>query len=72
MNLRNKFQINWGGPVCPTPHDCEQAGMTVREFFAAAALVALVARKDVKLTQCGRLALDIADIVLKAVKEDSL
>jgi hypothetical protein len=72
MSLRNKLQINWGGPVCPTPHDCDHIGMTVREFFAAAALIALVARKDVKLTQCGRLALDIADVVLEAVKEDNL
>ncbi len=72
MKRPNKLEVNWGGPVFPTSDNCLYIGMTVREFFAGAALIGLLTQKEVKRAQCGRLALDIADMLLKAVKEDSL
>ena len=64
-------RIDWGGPAFPTPEQYYTTGITVREFFAAAALTGLLARKGVRFAQCGRLALDIADSVIKAINEDS-
>ena len=66
-----KQRINWGGPAFPPPDPCLHLGMTVREFLAAAALTGLLARKGVQLPLCGRLAVTVADSVLRALEEDS-
>ena len=67
--MKNRH-IEWGGAVFPTPDPCDYAGISAREYFAAAALTGLLARKGVRFAQCGRLAMDIADSVVKAINED--
>jgi hypothetical protein len=59
--------INDGGPAFPTPVGIQHNdGMTLRDYFAAAALQGLMASRNFLDEYDGQYVYEIADAVLKA------
>ncbi len=59
--------INDGGPAFPTPVGVQHNdGMTLRDYFAAAALQGLMASRNFLDEYDGQYVYEIADAVLKA------
>jgi hypothetical protein len=60
---------NTGGPACPTEHTDTSGlydGMTLRDYFAAKAMQALITRIPMSGAERARDAYTIADAMLKA------
>jgi hypothetical protein len=58
-----------GGPAFPVKtamFDCTQSGMTLRDYFAAKAMQALITRISMSGVDQARKAYEIADSMLKA------
>jgi hypothetical protein len=63
----NKETINDGGPAFPTPAGVQHNdGMTLRDYFAAAALQGLMASRNFLDEYDGQYVYEIADAMLKA------
>ena len=59
-------EINTGGPAFPARPSDMEAGMDLRDYFAAKAMQAwLVGVNDPKVEHCAKQAYEIADAMLK-------
>ena len=61
-----------GGPAFPVKtamFDCTQSGMTLRDYFAAKAMQAMIARIPMSGGETARVAYIIADAMLEARKK---
>jgi hypothetical protein len=71
-----KTQTDNGGPAFPTQNGCRyDAGMSLRDYFAAAALQGILVNKELFFDQSNeataRCAYEVADAMLTARKEEA-